>query len=389
MRHHQSKKVVYLRPKKKSLKLPIFLALLSIALLFFYFYKTLFMNTYTVSNGEISESFSAEGIIIKNETPVLSPVDGKVQLLVKTGERVRVGTPLFIVTTDEKQREHYQREIADIEEKIKTLEDSVGSSSMSLNLVNKSIESTTEKIKEATESGEFDKVKLLKDELARLTKEKEKLLEANEANLNLLKQQLEQTKEDLSKIEIITYAPESGIVSLDIDGFEDLLVPHKAEDISHVQLQAVRENTRKPVEPKDVNANEPVLKIIDNFSWYIALKPEKQLKEGIEYYIKLADNNMVKARLTSINKEGIGFFLINTDLDSLLDSRKIKVEVMLGTYSGTMIPKNALFTNEDGEKGVYIIERGKRRFKPVELVFEDEYNIIVDGLRQGDKILLK
>lgn len=389
MRHHQSKKVVYLRPKKKSLKLPIFLALLSIALLFFYFYKTLFMNTYTVSNGEISESFSAEGIIIKNETPVLSPVDGKVQLLVKTGERVRVGTPLFIVTTDEKQREHYQREIADIEEKIKTLEDSAGSSSMSLNLVNKSIESTTEKIKEATESGEFDKVKLLKDELARLTKEKEKLLEANEANLNLLKQQLEQTKEDLSKIEIITYAPESGIVSLDIDGFEDLLVPHKAEDISHVQLQAVRENTRKPVEPKDVNANEPVLKIIDNFSWYIALKPEKQLKEGIEYYIKLADNNMVKARLTSINKEGIGFFLINTDLDSLLDSRKIKVEVMLGTYSGTMIPKNALFTNEDGEKGVYIIERGKRRFKPVELVFEDEYNIIVDGLRQGDKILLK
>lgn len=389
MRHHQSKKVVYLRPKKKSLKLPIFLALLSIALLFFYFYKTLFMNTYTVSNGDISESFSAEGIIIKNETPVLSPVAGKVQLLVKTGERVRVGTPLFIVTTDEKQREHYQREIADIEEKIKTLEDSVGSSSMSLNLVNKSIESTTEKIKEATESGEFDKVKLLKDELARLTKEKEKLLEANEANLNLLKQQLEQTKEDLSKIEIITYAPESGIVSLDIDGFEDLLVPHKAEDISHVQLQAVRENTRKPVEPKDVNANEPVLKIIDNFSWYIALKPEKQLKEGIEYYIKLADNNMVKARLTSINKEGIGFFLINTDLDSLLDSRKIKVEVMLGTYSGTMIPKNALFTNEDGEKGVYIIERGKRRFKPVELVFEDEYNIIVDGLRQGDKILLK
>lgn len=389
MRHHQSKKVVYLRPKKKSLKLPIFLALLSIALLFFYFYKTLFMNTYTVSNGDISESFSAEGIIIKNETPVLSPVDGKVQLLVKTGERVRVGTPLFIVTTDEKQREHYQREIADIEEKIKTLEDSVGSSSMSLNLVNKSIESTTEKIKEATESGEFDKVKLLKDELARLTKEKEKLLEANEANLNLLKQQLEQTKEDLSKIEIITYAPESGIVSLDIDGFEDLLVPHKAEDISHVQLQAVRENTRKPVEPKYVNANEPVLKIIDNFSWYIALKPEKQLKEGRDYYIKLADNNMVKARLTSINKEGIGFFLINTDLDSLLDSRKIKVEVMLGTYSGTMIPKNALFTNEDGEKGVYIIERGKRRFKPVELVFEDEYNIIVDGLRQGDKILLK
>lgn len=54
-----------------------------------------------------------------------------------------------------------------------------------------------------------------------------------------------------------------------------------------------------------------------------------------------------------------------------------------------MIPKNALFTDDGGEKGVYIIERGKRRFKPVEPVIEDEYNVIVEGLKQGDKILLK
>ena len=52
-----------------------------------------------------------------------------------------------------------------------------------------------------------------------------------------------------------------------------------------------------------------------------------------------------------------------------------------------MIPKNALFFN-DGERGVYVLERGERRFKPVEIVAEDENNIIVNGLKQGDKILL-
>jgi len=389
MRQHYSKKVVYLRPKKKSLKLPIFIALLFIVILLLYFYKALFMNTYTVINGEISESFSADAIIIKNEIPVLSPADGKVQLLVKSGERVRVGTPLFIVTTDEKQKQHYQKEMAEIEEKIETLEGSEGSSLIALNLINKSIENTTEKLKEATESGEFDKVKLLKDELERLTNERKKLLESNEANINLLKKQLNQIQEDLSKIEIVTYASDSGIVSLFVDGFEDILVPNRAEKISHAQLQAVSESASKPAIGKNVRANQPVLKIIDNFSWYIALKPEKTLKEGREYYIKINDDEKIKARLIKINEEGIGFFLVNTDLDSLLDSRKVKVEIILGTYSGAMIPKNALFTDDGGEKGVYIIERGKRRFKPVEPVIEDEYNVIVEGLKQGDKILLK
>ncbi|MCG1013380.1 hypothetical protein JT739_12385 [Tepidanaerobacter sp. GT38] len=389
MRQHYNKKVVYLRPKKKSLKLPIFIALLFIVILLLYFYKALFMNTYTVINGEISESFSADAIIIKNEIPVLSPVDGKVQLLVKSGERVRVGTPLFIVTTDEKQKQHYQKEMAEIEEKIGTLEDSAGSSLIALNLINKSIENTTEKLKEATESGEFDKVKLLKDELERLTNERKKLLESNEANINLLKKQLNQIQEDLSKIEIVTYASDSGIVSLFVDGFEDILVPNRAEKISHAQLQAVSESASKPAIGKNVRANQPVLKIIDNFSWYIALKPEKTLKEGREYYIKINDDEKIKARLIKINEEGIGFFLVNTDLDSLLDSRKVKVEIILGTYSGAMIPKNAIFTDDGGEKGVYIIERGKRRFKPVEPVIEDEYNVIVEGLKQGDKILLK
>ncbi|HHY43017.1 MAG TPA: hypothetical protein GX514_09300 [Thermoanaerobacterales bacterium] len=389
MRQHYNKKVVYLRPKKKSLKLPIFIALLFIVILLLYFYKALFMNTYTVINGEISESFSADAIIIKNEIPVLSPVDGKVQLLVKSGERVRVGTPLFIVTTDEKQKQHYQKEMAEIEEKIETLEDSAGSSLIALNLINKSIENTTEKLKEATESGEFDKVKLLKDELERLTNERKKLLESNEANINLLKKQLNQIQEDLSKIEIVTYASDSGIVSLFVDGFEDILVPNRAEKISHAQLQAVSESASKPAIGKNVRANQPVLKIIDNFSWYIALKPEKTLKEGREYYIKINDDEKIKARLIKINEEGIGFFLVNTDLDSLLDSRKVKVEIILGTYSGAMIPKNAIFTDDGGEKGVYIIERGKRRFKPVEPVIEDEYNVIVEGLKQGDKILLK
>jgi len=388
MRHRSNEKVVYLRPKKKSSKLPILIIALSlIAIIAFSFYRVLFFNVYVVTNGEISESFATEGVIIKNEVPVLSPANGKLQLLVKSGERVRVGTPLFIVTTDEKQKEHVQREINEIEEKIRTLEDSADSSSLSLSLVNKSIESTTQKLKEATESGEFDKIKLLQDELSRLTQEKQKLLESNETNINLLKGQLNEIKEELSKIDIVVYAPEAGIVSLNIDGLEELLVPDRAKEITHAQLSAAVDGIGKIGVPKEVTMNQPVLKIIDNFSWYVAFKPEKDLKEGRDYYIKIGNDDKIKARLDSINKDGIGFFSIKKDLDSLLDSRKIDIEVLMTTRSGCMIPKDALFYN-DGQKGVYVLERGGKSFKPVEMVFEDEDIIIVNGLKQGDKILL-
>lgn len=390
MRRHSNKKVVYLRPKKKSffsrIRMLMFLLLIGIMafLILSYFYN----KTYTVVEGVINESFFTDAIIIKNETPILSPTNGKLQLLVKSGERIRVGTPLFIITTDEKQKELYQKEIAEIDDKIRILQNKTDSSSISLNLINKSIAST-KKLKEATDSGEFDKVKSLKDELTRLTEEKEKKLESNEYNISMLKKQLKQLKDEVSKIDIVIYASEAGIVSFNIDGFEDLLVADRAKDLTYAQLQAVSEDTNNKDLPKYVKANQAIIKIIDNFSWYIVLKLENQMEEGRNYYIKVSEDEKIKAKLTSINEDGpIGFFLINTGLERLLDLRKVKVEIITGTYTGNIIPTTALFINE-GKEGVYILERGKRRFKLIEIVAKNENDIIVNGLKQGDKILLK
>ncbi|MDD4568939.1 MAG: HlyD family efflux transporter periplasmic adaptor subunit, partial [Tepidanaerobacteraceae bacterium] len=107
------------------------------------------------------------------------------------------------------------------------------------------------------------------------------------------------------------------------------------------------------------------------------------------YYISLGDSDeKIKAKLTNIQGDAsLGVFLINRDLEGFLDSRKIRVEVVTGTYTGYKIPATALVLNEEGE-GVYIIERGKRLFKPVEIVTQNENDIIVTGLKLGDKILL-
>ena len=112
----------------------------------------------------------------------------------------------FIITTDEKQK-HCQNEITEIEEKIKVLEDgAVSSQAIPLNLIDKSIEEITTKIKKASESGEFDKVKSLKDELVRLTQEKQNKLDSDESNINLLNKQLKNLKDKLNEIDSVVYA---------------------------------------------------------------------------------------------------------------------------------------------------------------------------------------
>ncbi|HHV18058.1 MAG TPA: hypothetical protein GXZ27_04290, partial [Thermoanaerobacterales bacterium] len=288
MRQHSNKKVVYLRPKKKSfISIRMLLILMIIGTMAFISNRYFHVKTCTVTKGVINESYFTDAIIIKNETPISSPTNGKLQLLVKPGERVRVGTPLFIITIDEKQKELYQKEIAEIEDKIVNLQDDIGSSSISLNLLNKSVESTTEKLKDATDSGEFDRVKSLKDELLRLTEEKQKILEYNESNINILEQQLKNLRKKLSEMDIVTYAPEAGVVSFNIDGYEDLLVADRVKDLTYTQLQAVTEDETGKDLPKNIKVNQPVVKIIDNFSWYIAVKLEKQLDEGKNYNINI------------------------------------------------------------------------------------------------------
>lgn len=202
---------------------------------------------------------------------------------------------------------------------------------------------------------------------------------------------MEQLKDKVNKIDVIVNAPSSGIVSFNIDGFEELLVADKIEDLNFAQLQGIYEsvsNKRSP--PKNVKANQAVIKIIDNFSWYMAFElKNKEMKIGENYELKINENIGIKAKLAKISEDyTMGFFLINRDLEKLLDLRIVKVEIVTGTYTGKSIPKTALFMN-DGEKGVYVSERRKKRFKHIEVVAEDENNVIVKGLNLGDKILLK
>jgi len=388
MHRKTSKKVVQLRPKKKPLPVLPFIFFAVIGSCGFFIFRFFGVQTYTVKWGTIEDSFISDAVILKSETPITSPIDGKLTMLVQPGDRVRVGAPIFVVTTDAKQKELYEDEVSEIEEKLKTLEDK-SDSALPLNLIDKSIENTTKKLQNAVAKGEFDKVKALKDELSRLTEERQKALYNTEKNVEALKDNLKELKDKLNEVEIVVYTPVAGIVSLNVDGLEELLAPEQAENLSLEELNRIKGAQDKGDVPTRVKANQNVVKIIDNFSWYLALEGKKGLDVGYYYYIDFDGiDERIKAKLISANEDSVAIFSINRDIQSLVNSRRVKVEVMLKTHTGYVVPINAIVS--DGQKkGVYVLDRRKTKFKDIEIIAQNETDAIVEGLKLGDKIRLR
>lgn len=236
-----NRKVVSIRPKKlNSSKYVLIGVMLAAALtLIFLLLNHFYFNIYTVAEGTIQKTLPADALIIKKEAVVTSPADGKLQMLVKPGERVRVGTPLFMVITDLKQKENYEKQISELQDSIKDLRDNLNSS-IPLSVINKSINDTTKKLKDAIAQGQLDKVKALKSELARLMNEKQKQIQYSETNLKAMEKSINELKNKLSSVELLVNAPEAGMVSFNIDGFENILTTDRIKSISSFQLQSIK-----------------------------------------------------------------------------------------------------------------------------------------------------
>jgi len=364
-------------------------AVAAVLVLTFLLFDHYYVKTYTVTEGTIKKSLSGDALVIKKETVVNSPADGKLQILVKPGERVRVGTPLFMVTTDSKQKESLEKQISELQDNIQNLRDTLNSSVPS-NVLNKSIDDTTKKLKDAVAGGQFDKVTSLKNELARLTDEKQKQLQSGENNIKALEDSIDELKKKLNSIELLVNAPEAGMVSFSIDGSEGVLTPDSMKTISVSQLQSVENQARKQDVPVTAGINKPVMKIVDNFAWYLAADiGNTEMKTGKNYniIIKATDfSEEIRAKLVEVSgNNSVGIFMIEKDLPEIMDLRKVNVEIITETVTGYMVPLSGI-VEIDGSKGVYLTGGGNRVFQPVKIIAGDDVSAVVEGLKLGDRI---
>lgn len=344
MKRKASSKVVDLRSrrirkKRRKIVWPLTATFLCLLLICLIAYAR--EDIYVAKESEIEEVIPSEAVLVKNERVIKSPAEGKLELLVKAGQRVRVNTPLFKVVAD------------------------------------------------------ADKKQLLENELGELKKKLENVKKAqlqNEAAVEVLEKSIQLQEQKLEEIECTVFAPMAGTVSFSIDGYEDLLVPDKINSLEYGDLKVIEISGESEAVLEAAKINQAVLKIVDNLFLNLVtpLSGGESLKSGRKYTVRFPDLGLeLKAELLKLSEDGkTAVFLIKDVPFELLDERKVPVEIVAKTYKGIGVPVSAVI-NQKGEEGVLLFYDGRSIFKPVEVVACDDEVAIVEGIKLGDRVIVK
>ena len=394
--------------KKKSSKnfWRIILTLFIFGYLFFRTVPSLFAVTSKFVLPEsilIKDTVDTEAIIIKKENLYKSEGNGTVEIINDEGDKVAKGRQICkVVLTDGKSV--LRQEVEELDKKIenfKSVEKEKDIIKKDEEKLEENIENIILNIQKKICQGEYEDVELLKGKLTLYyAKQQDFSGEDHLINQSIdsLQEKRDNLKKQLSNNVINCYSSEAGIVSYKIDGYEEIYSFHNKNDYNYSSFKTGNVKATTIENGQKVNAGDPIFKIIDNFEWYMILKIEdlkniSDYKEGdsILVCIKELDEEF-KGNIVNVNKEntkGTILCKFNKGFHKVYDKRFVNIDIIKYKHNGFKLPKKSI-VEKDGLKGVYIKDiSGIIKFKPVEILKEDDKFVYLSSGDDNNMILLK
>lgn len=393
------------RNRKKNLRI-----LLVFGILFYMIFRSVpFLyasnfKTTTAQEGYIEDKIKASGVIIRDEQVYLSDGEGRVNVVKNEGEKVKAGANIVELSLN-KDNVSLKGELEEVDKKIKSLE----KIDKGENIQNRDNQKSThnladivDKIQENIAEEDLTEMEFLTDSLD-CCMGKKKNVDGKDTLSDSSLENLQNKKEEiLNKISdnTINYlSKESGVVSYNIDGLEEIYSIKKIYDFSYDDLNQEKLDTKKIKSGDTVKAGEPIFKIMDNLNWYLALKIEnikdiEPLKEGDTVYVSFDSNDSkrVKGQILKINKNKSKASMIikfDTFFSEYYNYRYVDVDIIKSKYEGLKVPNKSVVKKE-GVKGVYIKDiSGIVKFRPINILGQDDEFTIVDVGDKNKHIMVK
>lgn len=302
--------------------------------------------------GEIEETVSTKGFIIKDEVIVDAKCFGSVTYYYNEGEKINKSGYLADISTTNSTEQ--------INQEIKNIEEAINSPESIITIGN----------------GQESKYsKYTKEELAALKK----------------------TYEDaLVRGKVPIFSPKSGIVTYNFDGLESHFDFDKVLELMPSDLENLEEIKTNTYDLSDVNGQEPIMKVINNFEFYIACiisnNDVSTYKEGS--YIRVRFNDDAKLVFGYVEKINIGteesVIILRFDdyFYKVFNQRIAEVDLINNIRQGIKVDKNAII-EKDGLTGVYIKDISNIiKFLPIEIIGSDKkYCVVSQGeiLGEGER----
>lgn len=345
------------------------------------------------------DKISTSGIFVREETPVYAQEGGTVEFLVEEGEKVAKDQEIAKFFGDANQLSLY-RQSAALAKEIESVKyafshmadgsDSVKLDSLiKMNLIKMGDKLERGQVRLAEEySAKLDAMIVQRGAAQKGSGGYEEILQELEAQKAGLDNQLAGGR--------AVQAQEAGYFVGTVDGREETLTKDSLAVLTAAQLKEAQ-NQQAP-------DNGAIGKIVNAYEWYFAA-PVNEEQARI-----LRNQSQAKLRFPQLMTDTINVDVYDVHQDdtgawiavfrsgymhaSLLSSRDQQVDIVLGTYTGVKVPKEAL-RQVDGEWGCYCLEGARVVFKPVEWVYQtDSYYVARESGEKGnlalyDKMVVK
>ncbi|HKL10340.1 MAG TPA: HlyD family efflux transporter periplasmic adaptor subunit [Clostridia bacterium] len=317
---------------------------------------------YIVEYGSIVQENEYDCLIIRDEILVFPVESGKVKYKVNEGDKVRKGYPLYDIEAGAYGKDGGDDAYhVDIKTSVEYLR---------VAYENLDVGKQVDDIRKLSAYGIYDRISLIK---------------------NAIDEKIMQTDGEEIETETVnryngSNSPISGIVSFNIDGYEEIL---SRESVMLLNMEKIRSETINSanLKGKEAETDEPIMKIVDNSAWYVYvytdLRNIGRFNEGSSVKIVFEEEN-VDAMVVETNNE-IGncyaILRISEQAKTFLGKRATRMHIINKNINGLIVPVDALVYQED-EIGVLIKNiNGKAVFKPVGVKgSNNEWAVVSDGI---------
>ena len=354
---------------------------------------------------EVELSTAMSGYVVRDELVLPDDTNGLLQQQRSEGERVSDGGTVALVYADQASLD-LQQQIQALQTQIEQLqyaEEAALGAEVTLRLDTQILQSIQD-YRKALAADRLDTAEDVGAELRSLVM-KQDYTYADTADLSAQMEELQSQLNSLraqagSSVRRIT-APQAGLYSAVVDGYEAVLTPESLEGLTPSRLAALQ--------PDGSGLPNHVGKLVLGDTWYYAAavtESEAQtLAESGNLKLRFAKgvSRDLDVELTYISEAENGrvavIFQGDTYLSDLTLLRQQSAEVIRQTITGIRVPIEAVrvrertVTDEDGaesvvsETGVYCVVGMEARFKPVDVLYSgDDFALVRSTLDAAEEV---
>lgn len=348
------------------------------------------LSTTVATRGEVEESVNCKGYVFRQQSVISAPGSGYLYCLVNDGERVREGQTIAYLYEVQPDAEILGqiKSLSDKIARLKGIDDEIPVYTGDSAMTEKRISESVRDLSDLRQGCDLNDAAQKKQELNVLIGRKGNSSEVKQndegdSSLEQLESRLSALKTRAGGHYEIT-APSGGVFTPRIDGMEDSLAYDKALDVTPSYLAEI--DKRDNVPAGNIEAGQPLCKIVNNYTWYFAAqmsdKEIENISEGQSVRLEFFDltDTIVKGTVSKISapENGKHAVIIRTNryVDGIYATSRAEANVITVSAEGIKLP-TACLRVKDGVTGVYIVRLDTAKFVPVNVKHKnDEFAIV-------------